>query len=223
MQYSFFDAVNLDRLYNSADWARYFSAFIGNGVYAKPATGMQVYAKGGMVLGVLEGNCCINGRMGYAMGDDEVTIGYGGGGVYRYDAIAARLDLNSRDIHIEVIRGEDAASLAEAVKPAPVRSGLIHDLILAYVEVDEGATALNDTKIIDMRPDNDVCGFVTGVVEQFSSTEFFRQYSAMLDDLIAKLGKDDHITIDWADHDARQDITAVKAQMPFEISGLLKI
>lgn len=223
MQYSFFDAVNYDRLYNSADWARYFMTFIGNGIFADPADGMQVYAKGNMVIGIKPGKCFINGRAGFEDGGDTVTLEYGGSGAYRYDAVVARLDLNARDIHIDIIRGDDADSFTEAVKPLPVREGLVYDLILAYVKIGEGVTSIDDTVIIDMRPENDVCGFVTGVVKQFSSSEFFRQYTAMLDDLLGKLGKDDHIVIDWTDHKARTDAAAIKAQLPYEISGLLKI
>lgn len=225
MESVFFDSVNYDRMYNSAEFVKYFANFIGNGVFADPADGMQVYAKGGMVLGIKPGKCWINGRAGYEDGMDVVTLGYGESGAYRYDAVVARLDLNSnvRDIHIDVIRGDEADSFAEAVKPLPMREGLIYDLVLAYVKVGEGATSLDDTVIIDMRPENDVCGFVTGVVKQFSSSEFFRQYTAMLDDLLAKLGADDHITIDTADHKARNDIFAIKTQMPYGVSGLFKI
>lgn len=218
MQYSFFDAVNYDRLYNSADWARYFMTFIGNGVFADPADGMQVYAKGGMLLGIKSGKCFINGRAGFEDGSDTVTLEYGVSGAYRYDAVCARLDLNARDIHIEVIRGDDADSFTEAVKPLSMREGLVYDLVLAYVKIGEGVTSIDDTVIIDMRPDNDVCGFVTGVVKQFSSSEFFRQYTAMLDDLLAKLGADDRIIVDWTDHKARADNVAIKAQLPYEIS-----
>lgn len=223
MQYSFFDAVNYDRLYSSADWSRYFMQFIGNGVYASSAVGMQVYSKGEMTLGVLPGSCFINGRCGYADGSDAVTLEYGGNGAYRYDAVCARLDLDARDIHIEVVRGDDADSFSEAVKPLPVREGLIYDLILAYVKVGEGVTSVDDTMVQDMRPDSSVCGFVTGLIRQFNSTEFFRQYSAMLDDLLSRLGTDNHIDIDWIDHTARAEAVSLKAQTPYSISGLLQI
>ena len=48
MKSSFFDSLNGDRRYSSADWAKYFRQFIGNGVYTNPATSMQVQAAGGM-------------------------------------------------------------------------------------------------------------------------------------------------------------------------------
>lgn len=178
MQSCFFDAVNYDRTYNSADFVRYFASFVSNGVFADPASSMQVYSKGGMEFGVKEGKCWINGRIGYADGEDSVTLNFGEESVCRYDAIVARLDLKARDIHIDVIQGDDASSLAEAVKPEPTRTADKYDLILAYVAVGEGASSLTDTAITDARTDETVCGIVAGLIDQIDTSALFAQYEA---------------------------------------------
>lgn len=225
MQSGFFDAINFDKKYNSADFSRFWTLFIRNGVFADPASGMQVYSKGGLVLGVKPGNCFINGRAGYAGGDDSITLDYGDEGVYRYDAVVARLDLAAsvRDIHIDIIRGDDAESFAEAVKPLPIRDGLKYDLILAYIAVSEGASAITDADIIDTRFDRSVCGIATGLVDNIDTTELFAQYQASWDNFIKNLGESDHITIDTADHKARAECTAAKLQQPYSLTGLTRI
>ena len=222
MESSFFDAKNFDRTYNSADFVRYFATFVGNGVFADPADGLQAYAKGGMVIGIKPGKCFINGRAGFGNGSDTVTLAYGDDGTYRYDAIVARLDLSSdvRDIHIDVIRGDDTDTLAAAVKPTPVREGLIYDIVLAYVSIGEGATSIDDTVIFDVRPDNNVCGFVTGVIRQFNSTDFFRQYQAMIDKFLKDLSKDDHVTINIEDVKSRQMIRETRLRIGSSVNVL---
>ena len=38
---SFFNSVSGDRKYKAEDWASYFGALIGNGVFPNPATNLQ--------------------------------------------------------------------------------------------------------------------------------------------------------------------------------------
>ena len=192
MDSCFFDAVNYDRLYNSAEFVRYFANFIGNGIFADPADGMQAYSKGGMVVGIKPGKCFVNGRAGYADGEDSVTLDYGEEGTHRYDAIVVRLDLTApvRDIHIDVIRGDDADTLAAAVKPTPVREGLVYDLVLAYVAVGDGVSVITDAVIIDTRSDKSICGIVTGLVNNIDTTALFKQYEAQWELLKAGCAQD---------------------------------
>ncbi len=197
MDSCFFDAVNYDRLYNSAEFVRYFANFIGNGIFADPADGMQAYSKGGMTVGIKPGKCFVNGRAGYADGEDSVTLDYGEEGTHRYDAIVVRLDLTApvRDIHIDVIRGDDADTLASATKPEPIREGARYDLILAYVAIGEGTTSIDDTVIFDVRPDNNVCGYVTGLVNNIDTTDLFAQYNAQWELLKAGCAQDSEAVI----------------------------
>ena len=192
MDSCFFDAINYDRRYNSAEFVQYFANFIGNGIFADPADGMQAYSKGGMTVGIKPGKCFVNGRAGYADGEDSVTLDYGEEGTHRYDAIVVRLDLTAavRDIHIDVIRGDDADTLANAAKPEPIREGARYDLILAYVAIGEGATSIDDTVIFDVRPDNNVCGFVTGTIDHIDTTALFKQYEAQWELLKAGCAQD---------------------------------
>ena len=174
MKSSFFNSVNYDRVYSAEDWAEYFKRFIGNGVYAQPDTGMQIVSDGGMGIKCLDGSCFINGYTGVATEiEDKFTLEIGDVLYDRIDAVVARLDLNKRDIHIEVIQGLPAET---PEKPEHIRNEIIFDLVLAYVTVGVGVTEITDADIQDVRSDETLCGFVKGVVEQIQTGELFKQY-----------------------------------------------
>ena len=192
MRSSFFNSCDYDREYDSADFAEYFGTLVGNGVFADPANGMQVYFKSGMQIGIRAGSCYINGYAGYADGTDTVTLGYGGTSVYRYDAIVARLDLaeNARNITIAKIIGNDASSMENAVKPSPVRSGTKYDIVLAYIAVGAGVSSISSAVIEDTRQNAAVCGIVSGLVNNIDTTDLFAQYDAQWELLKAGCAKD---------------------------------
>lgn len=214
MNYCFFDSVDEDRLYNSADWAKYFGLFIGNGVFADPAASMQVTAKEKLNIYINPGNCFVNGRAGYCDGE-TLSVSIGDASKARYDAVVVRLDMGRRDIHTDIIKGDYADSLSEAVKPEPIREGLYYDIILAYIAVDVGTVVITDAVIEDTRPNSAVCGFVTGTVQQIDTTNLFAQYQAAWNDFIAQLGESDNVTINTEDVESRKQVTQVREQLPF--------
>ena len=179
--YSFFDAQGVegsyDRTYSSADVAAYFASFIGNGVYASPANQLKVSpANGKMAVNVAVGKAWINGYF-YELSDSakELVIATGDANNPRIDKVVCSLNLSNRLIELKVIQG---AASANPQPPAHSREDEVFDLVLAEVAVAAGAVELSAEDITDKRPDNTVCGFVTGVVEQIDTTGLFSQYDA---------------------------------------------
>lgn len=179
--YSFFDAQgaegSYDRTYSSADLAAYFASFIGNGVYANPANQLKVSAANGkMAVNVNPGKAWINGYF-YELSDaaKELTIATGDANNPRIDIVVCSLNLSNRLIELKVIQG---AASANPQPPAHSREDEVYDLVLAQVRVASGAVEIGEEDVTDKRPDNGVCGFVTGVVEQIDTTELFSQYNA---------------------------------------------
>ena len=179
--YSFFDAQgaegSYDRTYSSADVAAYFASFIGNGVYANPANQLKVSpANGKMAVNVAVGKAWINGYF-YELSDSakELAIATGDANHPRIDKVVCSLNLSNRLIELKVIQG---AASANPQPPAHSREDEVFDLVLAEVAVAAGAVELSAEDITDKRPDNTVCGFVTGVVEQIDTTGLFSQYDA---------------------------------------------
>ena len=182
MKSAFFNSVGKDRRYSAVDWAKYFKQFIGNGVFGQNSGNMMVVPSAGMVLNVNAGSCFINGYVGYCEGE-TVTLDVGGTSA-RVDMVAARLDLNARDVHIYVAKGDGTNA------PAPSRNSTYYDLVLAYVSVGAGAAEITAANITDKRGDNSVCGWVVGIVDQIDTSALFAQYDARWDMLMAGFSGD---------------------------------
>lgn len=174
----FYNSRNGDRTYDAADWADYFASFVGNGVFAEPAGGCQVMADGGMKIRVLPGKLWINGYYSVNTSDYSLTLSAADKVKPRYDSVVARLDLSKRTTYLLIIKGG-----ADGLHSAPVitRSSTVYDLCLAVIEVKAGAAEITQADITDTRPDETVCGFVKGVIEQISTKNLFAQYQAAFD------------------------------------------
>lgn len=212
MKSGFFDSLNGDRRYSSADWAKYFRQFIGNGVYADPAASMQVRAAGGMQILIAEGACFINGYHGYADGSDVLTVEHGGTAP-RIDRAVIRLDMAKRCIYPAVIKGKPSFSPAAG---AVMRNGTFYDICIAEIAVGENAVEIRQSDITDTRY-GDLCGVVTGLIDQIDTAGYFAQWQKALDDFIASLGSDDHITVYVADTKARSGVLAAKIEKPLAL------
>lgn len=211
--YSFFDAQgaegSYDRTYSSADLASYFASFIGNGVYANPANQLKVSpANGKMAVNVAVGKAWINGYF-YELSDSakELAIATGDANNPRIDKVVCSLNLSNRLIELKVIQG---AASANPQPPTHSREDEVFDLVLAEVAVAAGAVELSAEDITDKRPDNTVCGFVTGVVEQIDTTGLFSQYDAEFNSWFE--GIQGILDEDTAGNLANQ-ITAIQEQM----------
>ena len=96
--------------YGSAEEREERKMLVGNGIYANPATNMQVVADNGMTVKVKPGACWIEGAFGVVDNDESKTLTASENG--RIDLIVARFDLSlsARDIHIDVIQGTEGST-----------------------------------------------------------------------------------------------------------------
>lgn len=171
----FYNSKNGDLTYDAADWADYFASFVGNGVFAQPASGCQVQADSGMKIKVSAGKLWINGYYSVNTSDYSLTLSAADNTNPRYDRIVARLDLSKRTTTLTVIKGTAAAAPAA---PAMVRNSSVYDLCLAIVAVRANAASITQADIADTRTDETVCGIVKGVIEQINTKDLFAQYQA---------------------------------------------
>lgn len=187
----FFDAKLVgdayDRVYNASSFANYFSSFIGNGVFAGKYNDLAVLPANtpDMTVRVLPGQAWINGYWYENSNDgDKVFTVQPAAGQYknRYDAVVVRLDLNERKMSVELKQGAEAKT---PVKQSPNRSGGIWELVLAYVLVEYGTSAITSELITDTRADNVLCGYAHGVVDQVSTTTIFNQLQAQTSKAVA--------------------------------------
>lgn len=175
--YGFFDSIDGDRKYNADDISNYFLKLISNGVFATPANAMQVQESSGMTVKVSAGwgfiNCkWINNDSDYFITLDEPDII-----LNRADRIVLRLNKDSalRNIEIAVKRGTPGENPSV---PSLQRDESVWELSLAYVMVWAGRTEITQADIADERGNTEVCGWVTGLINQIDTTNLFAQYDS---------------------------------------------
>ena len=172
-----------DRLYDSQDWADYFRQFIGSGVYPNPATGLRVDSvHNSMVLTVRVGAAFLNGRTYVQRRDFQFPVQPAHLTLGRRDIVVCRHDVVARTSQIFYIPGTPSA--VPAVPPI-VRTDDVFDLQLCTITVNPNAQVITQANILDTRPNNAVCGFVTGLIQQVDTTSLFNQYLVFLNEQIA--------------------------------------
>lgn len=170
---SFFNSINHDRVYAAADWAAYFSSFIGNGVFPQPSNGLQVVAGSGMTVTVRMGKAWINGYFYRNTTDLAVTLNTADGAMKRYDRIVLRWDLTERTITVVVKSSQYSAN---PTPPALQRDADAYELCLADVLVNNGVTSIAQASITDQRFNTALCGIVVGVITQIDPSVITAQF-----------------------------------------------
>lgn len=185
--YGFFDSVNGDRKYNADDISNYFLKLISNGVFATPASAMQVQAGSGMAVDVSAGWGFINCKWINNDGPYNLTIDASDIVLNRIDRIVLQLDpgAEARCISIAVKKGTPAATPAPPVLTR--NTGGVWELSLAQIAVNAGVTSISQSDITDERGNTSVCGYVTGLIDQIDTTNLFAQYNTAFNEWFTEI------------------------------------
>ena len=170
---SFFNSVKGDRKYSAEDWASYFGAIIGNGVFPEPSNGLHIEKYSGMRIRIQPGKAWINGYFYTATASFVLSLNTASGSQDRIDRVVLRWDRVNREIK--------AADLQ--------RDADIYELCLAEVYVAAGVTKIDQASITDKRLDSDLCGMVASLVEQLDTTAFNAQLEAWMAQYQAETGE----------------------------------
>ena len=169
----FFNSVNGDRTYNADSLSEWLGKFFTTGVFAGD---LQVLSRSGMVIDVQPGYADIRGKV-RIFDEAETFIVVPASGVYpRIDTIVCRADYSTREISLKYVQGEYSGSTP--VAPEPVRNAGAYELVLAQISVAAGATAITQAEIKDTRYDNELCGVVTGTVNEIDWSQITAQFEA---------------------------------------------
>lgn len=175
----FFDAnlvgEEYDRVYLAAQFAAYFASFIGNGVYAEHSNQLQVVAMPTpqMQVGVEKGQGWINGYWYENTDTMYLPVEVADGVLNRIDSIVLRLGFAERNMWLMVKKGTPAVN---PIAPEVTRTADYYDLQLATVSIPASSIRITQAQIQDTRMNQDVCGWVTGVVKQLDTTTLFNQF-----------------------------------------------
>lgn len=176
-RYGFFNAVETssgvyDRTYNAEDFASYFSKFISNGVFVEPTDGLKVTAQSGLKVTVKAGSAYIDGYYYELTENKTLTIPTNSSSHVQQDSVVIRLDKVNRKMSLELKQNNASVS----------RTSTIKELQLATIRKSVGVSSFSQSDITDQRPYNEVCGFVTGVVQQISTSDLFSQFTSMFNE-----------------------------------------
>lgn len=175
LKFGFFNSVNGDRKYNADDISNYFLKLISNGVFATPSNAMQVQASADMTVNVSAGWAFINCKWLENTAEYPLTLDAADVVLNRIDRIVLRLSESPRTMGIYIKKGTPAST---PTPPELARTkGVIWELSLAKISIHAGVTDITQSMITDERADTELCGWVTGLIDQIDTTNLFAQFT----------------------------------------------
>lgn len=194
----FFDANliddEFDRVYVADQFAQYFASFIGNGIFNNsPVLSVTQQVPAVMGIIVTPGQGWINGYWYKNTEDVYLSIDAADGILSRIDNVVLRWDRVSRDIHLEVIKGNPSNN---PVAPEVIRNSEYFDLCIAKVRINRGVIAIYNRDITDTRMDNEVCGWVHSIVTQVDTTTLYRQFEDFYNNFVEVVAQE---FVNWSD------------------------
>lgn len=184
--YGFFNSIDHDRVYNADQMSTYFKGLISQGVFENVGGALQVMASDGLTVQVQTGRAIIGDVLKWVENDTvmNLTINPAHVTLNRYTAVIIQCDINNRVINITT---KDGANATDPIKPNMVNTATMKELCLAYIYVKAGTSAITQANIQDTRANKNLCGWVTGLVDQVDTTELFNQWSAAYSENIAEM------------------------------------
>lgn len=191
----FFDAVLVDgvydRAYASKDFANFFADLVKSGVLLTSSTNLQVIASSGMTVLLNPGVAFLKGQRYYNDAAKSINVPTADGSLDRIDRIVVRLNYPERKISTELIAGIPSSN---PQSPSITRTEDIYDLCLAEIKVSRGSAAITQSNITDTRLDTNICGVVTGLIEQIDTSTMYvqltEQFNVWFNNLKTQLSED---------------------------------
>lgn len=167
----FWDSESGDRTYSAASFEYWLKKFFTSGVFNGD---LQVNASSGMTLEIEPGYANVDGKVKFWNGAFTLTLNAANSTYPRIDTIVITRDNVNRQIVCEVVTGSYSGDTPQPT--APVRNSEIYQLVLAQIYVGAGVTGITQANITDTRPDNTLCGWITGTVEELDFSQFTAQF-----------------------------------------------
>ncbi|MCL2874249.1 MAG: hypothetical protein FWE29_04875 [Defluviitaleaceae bacterium] len=183
---SFFNSELGDRVYTASDFANYFASFIGNGVMFG-GNFLSVSRTFGMNIQVLPGKAFVNGYY-YENRDfpKVLTLRPADSLLPRVDRVVLRLDLRQEERKITAAVKTGIAA-ANPTAPMLQRDNEIWELGIADIRTNAGDFEIFASNIVDLRLSPELCGIVTGIIEQPDFSEAFARYLALYDEITGRM------------------------------------
>lgn len=181
----FFNSVNGDRLYNADQMSRIFEGLITDGVYESVANKLAVQPNSGMTIQIATGRGWFGRHWVNNDSEYKLTVAQSDVILNRYVAVVIKVDDTDavRDA-VPYLKYSDFATTP--VKPTMTRTETVKEYCLAYIYIKAGATAITASDIEDTRANESLCGWVTGLITQLSTSTLFAQYEAIFNEFMSR-------------------------------------
>lgn len=196
----FFNAVNNDRVYNAEQMSNIFEGLITDGVYESVGNKLAVSPSSGMAVQIGSGRGWFKKRWVDNSSPYQLTLEASDVTLNRYCAVCVRVDTTDA-VRSAVPYLKYSEYATNPVKPTMIRTETVNEYCLAYVYIPAGSSAVTAANIEDTRGNNELCGWVTGLIEQLSTTTLFSQWEAIFNDWFANF-------IDMISEDAEAKLVA---------------
>lgn len=158
-----------DRDYLASQWQEFMQMFLGNGVFVSPVNQCKVIPGTGLTVIVTPGWAFINGSWYHNDANLVINLSLNTTSSSRIDSIKLRYSDSTRSINALGFTGETTL----------VRGESVYDLKIAEVTVPVGAVTISVANITDTRSNENVCGFVKGLVDVVDTNDLFSQFDAI--------------------------------------------
>lgn len=158
-----------DRDYLASQWQEFMQMFLGNGVFVSPVNQCKVIPGTGLTVIVTQGWAFINGSWYHNDANLVINIAQNTTLSSRIDSIKLRYSDSTRSINALGFTGETTL----------VRGESVYDLKIAEVTVPVEAVTISAANITDTRSNENVCGFVKGLVDVVNTNDLFTQFETI--------------------------------------------
>lgn len=174
----FFNSVNGDRVYNAQQMSEIFEGLITEGVYESVGNKLAVQSNNGMTIQIATGRAWIGKHWVNNDSPYLLTLEASDVTLNRYAAVVIKADdTNSvRDAKPYIKYSSFATN---PIKPAMTRTETITERCLAYIYIKAGVTVITAADIEDTRGNTELCGWVTGLIEQLNTTTLWTQWTTL--------------------------------------------
>ena len=182
----FFNSVNGDRLYNADQMSNIFEGLISDGVYEAVGNKLAVQPNSGMTIQIATGRGWFGRHWVNNDSEYKLTLAQSDVILNRYVAVVIKVDDTDavRDA-VPYLKYSDFATTP--VKPTMTRTETVKEYCLAYIYIKAGATAITASDIEDTRQDTNLCGWVTGLIDQITPDTLYTQFTALFNEWFSGL------------------------------------
>nr|DAI54364.1 MAG TPA: Receptor Binding Protein [Caudoviricetes sp.] len=160
--FGFFNAQQVngdyDRKYGADELAEYFASLIGNGISADIENCFKISAVSGMQISIAAGYAWINGYWIKNDADIVKTLAIAPSSNSRVDSVVLRFSKEDRSIEIAIVQGN--VSSTPSFK-ALTRTADVYELMLGYITISAGISAITSSMITDTRSNETYCGIIS--------------------------------------------------------------